>query len=60
MALNKIENPNFKLDVVNAEGVLKIKMPTIRESLEFTYNRLHGEKVVGKLVRNRGDGISFI
>lgn len=54
------ENPNFKLDVLNIEGVLKIKMPTIRESLEFTYQRFHGEKLTNKKVSSKGDGISFI
>lgn len=55
-----VENPNFKLDVINIEGLLKIKMPTIRESLEFTYSRLNGEKKSGKQVKNKGEGISFI
>lgn len=54
------ENPNFKLDILNIEGVLKIKMPTIKESLEFTYSRFHGEKVIGKVSSNKGDGISYI
>lgn len=55
-----VETPQFKLDVLNIEGVLKIKMPTIKESLEFTYERFHGEKKGGKKVSNKGEGISFI
>lgn len=55
------ENFYYKLETLNIEGVLKIKMPTIRESLEFTYKRLHGVKLIGtKAVANKGDGISFI
>jgi dTDP-4-dehydrorhamnose reductase len=54
------ENPNFKLDIINIEGVLKIKMPTVRESLEFTYSRFKGEKNITKKVKNKGDGVSFI
>jgi dTDP-4-dehydrorhamnose reductase len=54
------ENPNFKLDVLNMEGVLKIKMPTVKESLEFTYARFHGEKRTVKTSSLKGDGISFI
>lgn len=54
------EHLHFKLDVLNIEGLLKIKMPTIRESLEFTYKRLNGTKQINKSVTNKGDGISFI
>jgi len=51
----------FKLDVLNLEGLLKIKMPTIRESLEFTRKRFHGEKDSPKSTKSRGgDGISFV
>lgn len=55
-----IESPSFKLDVINIEGVLKIKMPTVRESLEFTYKRFNGEKRIGKTIKNKGEGVSFI
>lgn len=50
----------YKLDILNVEGLLKIKMPTIRESLEFTYKRFHGSKDAHKAVKNKGEGISFI
>lgn len=59
--LEKIEEHlYYKLDILNIEGLLKIKMPTIRESLEFTYRRFHGTKDAHKTVKNKGEGISFI
>jgi dTDP-4-dehydrorhamnose reductase len=54
------EHLRFKLDILNIEGLLKIKMPTIRESLEFTYKRFNGVKHVTKSVAKTGDGISYI
>lgn len=54
------EHLHYKLDVLNIEGLLKIKMPTIRESLEFSYKRFNGSKHVSKTITNKGDGISFI
>lgn len=51
---------HFKLDVLNVEGLLKIKMPTILESLEFTNKKFNGTKQVSKAVSNKDDGISFI
>ncbi|NOT79530.1 MAG: sugar nucleotide-binding protein [Bacteriovoracaceae bacterium] len=54
------EHLHYKLDVLNIEGLLKIKMPTIRESLEFTFRRLDGVKSVNKSVTNKGDGVSYI
>lgn len=54
------EHLYYKLDVLNIEGLLKIKMPTIKESLEFTYKRFHGIKHIGKTVASKGEGISFI
>jgi dTDP-4-dehydrorhamnose reductase len=60
-SLEKIEEHlYFKLDVLNVEGLLKIKMPSIRESLEFTYKRFHGRKTPGKTVASKGEGIAFI
>ena len=50
----------FKLDTLNIEGLLKIKMPTIKESLEFTYKRFNGTKHLVKTVSNKGDGISYV
>jgi dTDP-4-dehydrorhamnose reductase len=57
---NKDDYYYYKLDILNLEGLLKIKMPTVRESLEFTYSRLHGTKHVPKNVTSSGDGVSFI
>lgn len=54
------EHLHFKLDILNIEGLLKIKMPTIRESMEFTYKRFNGSKHISKSVTNKGDGISYI
>lgn len=54
------EHLHYKLDILNIEGLLKIKMPTIRESMEFTYKRFNGSKHSGKAVTNKGEGISFI
>ena len=50
----------YKLDVLNIEGLLKIKMPTIKESIEFTYKRYNGMKIINKSVTNKGEGVSFI
>ncbi|MGZ3788333.1 MAG: SDR family oxidoreductase [Bacteriovorax sp.] len=54
------EHLYFKLDILNIEGLLKVKMPTVRESVEFTYKRFQGTKDVPKAVKSRGEGISFI
>lgn len=54
------EHLHYKLDILNIEGLLKIKMPTIRESMEFTYKRFNGSKHPTKAVTNKGEGISFI
>nr|BDT26717.1 sugar nucleotide-binding protein [Bacteriovorax sp. HI3] len=54
------EHLHYKLDVLNIEGLLKIKMPTIRESLEFTLKRLNGNRTPAKGVVNKGEGLSFI
>ncbi len=57
---NKDDHFYYKLDILNLEGLLKIKMPTVRESLEFTYSRFHGTKHAPKNVTNKSEGISFI
>lgn len=54
------EHLHYKIDVLNIEGLLKIKMPTIRESLEFTLKRLNGNRVASKGVANKSEGLSFI
>ena len=54
------EHLHFKLDVLNIEGLLKVKMPTIRESMEFTYKRFNGIKHLSKSISNKDDGISYV
>lgn len=54
------EHLHYKIDVLNLEGLLKIKMPTVRESLEFTLKRLNGNRTAAKGVVNKGEGLSFI
>lgn len=49
----------YKLDLANIEGFLNVEMPSIRESLEFTYKRLHGdESKKGK--GSKSEGVQFI
>ncbi len=54
------ENLHFKLDVLNVEGLLKIKMPTIRESMEFTFKRFNGVKKTTKSASDKSEGLSYI
>ena len=37
---------HFKLDVSNVEGFMRVKLPTVKESLEFTFNRYKGIKKI--------------
>jgi len=53
------ERQNYHLDILNIEGLLKIKMPTVRESLELTYARMHGKENL-KLKSSSSDEIKFI
>lgn len=53
------EHHFFKMDILNIEGVLRLKLPTIRESLQFTYKRFKGtDKSKGTV--KKGEGVSFI
>lgn len=54
------EHLYFKLDVLNVEGLLKIKMPTIRESLEFTFKRFNGVKKGVRSSSDKSEGLSYI
>lgn len=54
------EHLHFKLDVLNVEGLLKIKMPTIRESLEFTFKRFNGTKKSTRSSSDKTEGLSYI
>lgn len=49
----------FKMDIGNLGGFLNIKMPTIEESLNFTFKRLNGQRAVLK-GSSSGDSITFI
>ncbi len=53
------EQMYFKLDTSNIEGFLNVNLPSIKESLQFTYQRLGGiltKKGVGK----GSEGVKFI
>lgn len=49
----------FNLDTQNVEGFLNIELPSIKESLEFTFQRLKGIKKSTGRERSR-EGIKFI
>jgi len=46
----------FKMDTSNIEGYLNVKLPSIQESLEFTFKRFLGEKKTDR----GGSDITFI
>jgi dTDP-4-dehydrorhamnose reductase len=51
----------FRLDLSNVEGFLGIKLPTVKESLEFTFRRFKGvSKKGGGRQATKGGGITFI
>jgi dTDP-4-dehydrorhamnose reductase len=55
------EKINFDLDIANIEGFLNIKMPTVKESLEFTFSKYNGiKKSGGGRNAGGGDGVTFI
>jgi dTDP-4-dehydrorhamnose reductase len=49
----------YKLDTSNIESYLDVELPTIEESLSFTFERFHGIKNVGKNKSN-DDAIKYI
>ncbi|MBT3585277.1 MAG: sugar nucleotide-binding protein [Halobacteriovoraceae bacterium] len=49
----------YKMDIGNLEGFLNIKMPTIKESLAYSYRRFGG-KVEEDKSSKKGEGITFI
>lgn len=49
----------FKMDTNNIEGYLNIELPTIEESLAYTYKRYRGKETVSKS-NKQGDGVQFI
>ena len=54
------EHHYFKMDILNIEGVLRLKLPTVRESLLFTYKRFKGVDKTKASSTKKGEGISFI
>jgi len=48
----------FKMDTANIEGFLNIELPSIKDSLDFTFNRLNGQ--TSKKSKGAGDGVKFI
>lgn len=51
---------NFKMDTDNLEGFFKIKMPTIKESLELSYKRLGGSNLKKSKRKGSCTGITYI
>lgn len=51
---------NFEFDTMNIESFLNVKMPTIKDSLEFSFNRLNGQSSKKSKVGGSGMGISYI
>lgn len=49
----------FKMDVGNIGGYLNVKMPTIEESLAFTFKRFHGQQTSSR-TSNSGDSLTYI
>lgn len=49
----------FEMEITNMEGFARLKLPSIKESLEMTYRRLHGQKKNSNK-KQKGEGVSFI
>lgn len=58
-ASSYVEKMFFEMDISNLEGFIKIKMPSIKESLQFTYKRFNGTDVLKKKSK-KGEDVSFI
>jgi dTDP-4-dehydrorhamnose reductase len=50
----------LQMDISNLEGFLSIKLPSIEESLAFTFKRLNGSKAKENKKESKGEGIQFI
>ena len=51
----------FNLDISNIEGFLNVKLPSVKESIDFTFSRFHGSaKQAGGKKSGSGDGVTFI
>ncbi|WP_417337183.1 SDR family oxidoreductase [Halobacteriovorax marinus] len=51
---------NFDLDISNIEGFLNINMPTVKESLEFTFKRFMGKAKTARGGSSGGEDVTFI
>ena len=55
------EQQNYLLDSSNIEGFLNITVPTIEESIEYTFNKYRGEKdTTSKTKKTKKGGVSYI
>jgi dTDP-4-dehydrorhamnose reductase len=50
----------LQMDISNLEGFLSIKLPSIKESLAFTFKRLNGSVSKENKKESKGEGIQFI
>ena len=50
----------LQMDISNLEGFLSIKLPSVKESLAFTFKRLHGSFDKEGSKETKGDEIKFI
>jgi dTDP-4-dehydrorhamnose reductase len=50
----------LQMDISNLEGFLSIKLPSVKESLAFTFKRLNGSRSKENKKENKGEGIQFI
>jgi dTDP-4-dehydrorhamnose reductase len=49
---------HYSLDTVNIESFLNLSLPTVEESIQFTFNRFHGVKASSK--NNKSEDVVFI
>ena len=55
------EKLSFGLDTTNVESFCNVQFPTIRESLEFTYKKFNGSKVLRKVSGvGKGETVTYI
>lgn len=58
-ATHVAENFYYDMDVSNIEGFLNIKMPTIEESIQYSFGRFKGVKKTAS-GQKKSDGVNFI
>lgn len=54
-----VDEMGYDLDIGNIEGFTRLKMPTIKESLQLTYKRFNGQGARSQS-KKRTEGINFI